>query len=401
MWPLLLLAAVVDETGHATTDHARPLDGMVVADFSRVLAGPLCTMILADLGADVIKVERPPNGDDTRAWGPPWFGEDSTYFLAANRNKRSVVLDLSDPTDRRLSGRLARRADVLVENFRPGGAAKLGLDYDSLSADNPRLIYASITGFGSQPEAAHMGGYDFLVQAVSGLMSVTGIAAGEPTKVGVAVIDVICGLYTAIGILSAHAEREHSGVGQRVHVSLLGSALASLVNQASSFLSAGVIPGAMGNAHPSIVPYETVETLDRPLALAVGSDRLFAGLVDALGLWALRDDPRFMTNSARVQHRGELMGELEKVFRQRPAAAWVADLRARGIPAGVVNNIEEAFSEAVSLGLDPVAWTHRADGTRIPTVRSPIELSRTPTDARAAPPLLGEHDAEIRRWIGE
>jgi crotonobetainyl-CoA:carnitine CoA-transferase CaiB-like acyl-CoA transferase len=378
-----------------------PLEGLVVADFSRVLAGPLATMILADLGADVIKVERPGTGDDTRSWGPPWRGDDSTYSLAMNRNKRSVSLDLTLPDDRRLARRLAVRADVLVENFRPGAAAKLGLDYDELAQDNPGLVYASVTGFGTSEAAAQLGGYDFLIQAVSGLMSITGDAEGEPHKVGVALVDVVCGLYTAIGIQGALAGRERTRRGQRVHVSLLSAALASLVNQASAYLGAGVVPGRMGNQHPSIAPYETYDAADRPLALAVGSDRLFGLLAEVIGGPHLAADPRFGSNASRVEHRSALGAELETLLAARPAAEWVTELRASGVPAGLVNDIAEAFAEAGELGLEPVVETERTDGERIPTVRSPIDLSSTPVVTRSAPPRLGEHDTEVRRWLEE
>ena len=388
----------------ATTPHDRdggPLAGLLVADFSRVLAGPLATMVLADLGADVIKVERPGVGDDTRAWGPPWRGDDSTYSLAVNRNKRSVTLDLTDPDDQRLAQRLARRADVLVENFRPGGAARLGLGYDELSPTNPGLVYASITGFGQDGAAAQLGGYDFLIQAMSGLMSVTGSPDGEPHKVGVALVDVICGLYTTIGIQSALLERRRSGRGQQVHVSLMAAALASLVNQASAYLGAGVVPGPLANRHPSIAPYETLATADRPIALAVGSDRLFGLLADVLDRPGLADDPRFLTNADRVAHRDDLAAELEAVLTRRPAADWVDDLRACGVPVGLVNDIAEAFQESTTLGLDPILDTFRSDGDAIPTVRSPLDLSRTPVVNRGAPPALGEHDHDIRRWLME
>ncbi len=378
-----------------------PLAGLVVADFSRVLAGPLATMVLADLGADVIKVERPGTGDDTRAWGPPWRGGDSTYSLAANRNKRSVTLDLTDPDDLVLAGRLVDRADVLIENFRPGGAARLGLGYDQVSTRNPGLVYASITGFGTSDAASGLGGYDFLIQAVSGLMSITGEPDGPPQKTGVALVDVICGLYTVIGVQAALAERVTSGRGQHVHVSLLGAALASLVNQASAYLGAGVVPGRLGDRHPSITPYETVPAADRPLALAVGSDRLFQRLVGLLELPHLADDPRFARNADRVANRDALAAELGEAFGERPAAVWVELLRAEGIPAGLVNDIAEAFTEAEALGLDPVVTAARSDGDRIATVRSPIDLSRTPTVVHRAPPALGEHDEQVRRWLGE
>jgi crotonobetainyl-CoA:carnitine CoA-transferase CaiB-like acyl-CoA transferase len=387
----------------AATDPAEarpaPLKGILVADFSRVLAGPLATMVLADLGADVIKVERPGIGDDTRGWGPPWHGSESTYSMAVNRNKRSVVLDLGDDADRELARELARRADVLVENFRPGAAGAWGLGYHDLVGMNPGLVYASISGFGTTEAAASLGGYDFLIQAVCGLMSLTGEPGGDPMKVGVALVDVICGLYTAIGVLAALAERERSGCGQHVQVSLLDAALASLVNQASAYIVAGVVPDRLGNRHPSIAPYETFRADDRPIALAVGSDRLFRLLANALDRPSLLDDPRYRTNGDRVAHRGELAGEIEDALAGRDAASWVAELRALGIPAGVVNDLSEALAEAAALGSEPIVNTARRDGTCIPTIRSPLRLSETPVVVTNGPPALGEHDADVRAWL--
>lgn len=382
-----------------TTGGPAPLEGLLVADFSRVLAGPLASMILADLGADVVKVERPGVGDDTRAWGPPWRGEDSTYYLSVNRNKRSLTLDLGDQEDRRLAVRLCHRADVVIENFRPGAAAGLGLDYQVLSAGNPGLVYASISGFGTAEAAAGLGGYDFLVQAMSGLMSITGDPAAEPHKVGVALVDVITGLYTVIGVQAALAEREHSGRGQQIHVSLLAAALASLANQASAYLSGDVVPTRMGNSHPSIAPYQPLCAADRPVVVAVGSDRLFAKLVTLLGLPELAVDPRFASNADRVANRHELTQTLEAVLATRPAGHWVARLRHEGIPAGLINTIDEAFAEAEQLGLQPVVTARQADGNPTPMVRSPIELSRTPTVVRSGPPSLGQHDEELRHWL--
>src|ERR687896_2277022 len=305
-----------------------PLNGVLVADFSRVLAGPLAAMLLGDLGADVIKVERPDGGDDTRAWGPPWRGDDSTYFLALNRNKRSVALDLADPGDRALARRLVERADVLIESFRPGLMASWELDGDSLRAVNPGLVSCSVTAFGSGERAKGMPGYDFLLQAMGGLMSVTGEEDGRPLKVGAAVVDLVCGLLAAIGIQAALAERERTGHGRHVEVSLMDAALTSLLNQASAWVLGGVVPHRRGNRHPSITPYETYETADRPIALAVGNDRLFGRLCDALGLSDLAGDERFATNSARVAHADELAARLEAVLRTKPADEWFDALRA-------------------------------------------------------------------------
>ncbi len=302
-----------------------PLQGLIVADFSRVLAGPYASMLLGDLGADVIKVERPGGGDDTRAWGPPWRDGESTYFLGLNRNKRSVALDLADPADRELARRLGERADVLLESFRPGLMASWGLDGAGLRATNPRLVSCSITAFGTGERAAGLPGYDFLLQAMGGLMSVTGEPDGRPLKVGAALIDLVCGLLAVTGIQAALAERERTGRGRHVEVSLMDSALASLLNQGSAWVSGGAVPSRRGNRHPSIVPYETYEAADRPFAVAVGNDRLFARLCEAVGLPDLPADERFASNEARVENVDALAAALEGVFRTQPAEHWVAD----------------------------------------------------------------------------
>jgi len=330
-----------------------PLEGLVVADFSRVLAGPFATMLLGDLGADVVKVEHPAGGDETRGWGPPWYRDHSTYYLAVNRNKRSVALDLRTGAGRRAARALAARADVLVENFKAGAAERLGLGYEEVGRDNPGLVWCSISGFGRGP-GADLPGYDFLVQSMSGLMSITGPAGGEPTKVGVALVDVLTGLYAFGGVLAALRERDRTGRGQRVEVSLLGSALASLVNQASSYLCTGRPPRAMGNRHPSITPYETLATADRPLVVAVGNDGQFARLCRVLGLPEAAADPRFATNADRVRHRDELAALLEQALAARGAADWVAAVADAGVPCGLVNDVGEAFAQAEPLGLGAV-----------------------------------------------
>ena len=370
-----------------------PLEGLVVADFSRVLAGPFATMLLGDLGADVVKVEHPDGGDETRAWGPPWYGGHSTYYLAVNRNKRSVALDLKTDAGREAARALAGRADVLVENFKAGTLERLGLGHAGLGRANPGLVWCSISGFG-RGAGAELPGYDFLVQAMSGLMSITGPAGGQPTKVGVALVDVLTGLYATSGILAALHARARTGRGQRVEVSLLGSALASLVNQASSFLCTGVRPRAMGNRHPSITPYETLATADRPLVVAVGNDGQFTRLCRVLGLDGTAADPRFATNSDRVANREELAALLEGALAGRRAADWVADLAGAGVPCGLVNDVGEAFALADRLGLGPVT-----DAGGVPQVANPIGLSATPASYRLAPPALGEHTAELLRWL--
>jgi crotonobetainyl-CoA:carnitine CoA-transferase CaiB-like acyl-CoA transferase len=371
------------------------LAGVLVADFSRVLAGPLATMTLGDLGADVIKVERPEGGDETRAWAPPVAADGSaTYYLSVNRNKRSIALDLSTDEGRRLARTLALRADVLVENFAPGAMERFGLGYAAVAAENPGVIYASLTGFG-RGAGAGLPGYDFLVQAVGGLMAITGHPDGEPTKAGVAVVDVLAGLHLTIGVLAALQARERTGRGQRIAVSLLGSVLAGLVNQASAQLNAGVAPARMGNAHPSIVPYQTLRTADRPIAVAVGNDRQFARLAAIVGL---DPDPRYATNPSRVRHRQLLVAQLEERLSTRPSAYWVAALQEAGVPCGPVNSVAEALALAGRLGLDPVVPQPRA-GEEIRTIASPLDLSDTPVTYRTPPPRLGEHTDDIVDWL--
>ena len=362
-----------------------------VVDFSRILAGPFATMMLADLGAEVIKVERPGTGDDTRAWGPP-FDEagTATYFQSVNRNKRSVVLDLADAAGLERALELIASADVVVENFRPGVMDRLGLGYGAVRRENPGLIYCSITGFGSGPGAA-LPGYDLLLQALGGLMSITGDPAGEPQKVGVALVDVLAGLFATVGILAAVRHREQSdGDGQLVEVDLLSSLLAALVNQASGYTLAGVVPTRMGNAHPSIAPYELFRAADGELVLAVGNDRQFASLCDVLGTPELAADARFATNADRVGARSELRDPLERALAARPAAEWVEELTARGVPAGTVNDVGAAFGLAERLGLDPVVEIPREGGAPARLARNPIRLSATPATYRSAPPELPE-----------
>ena len=371
-----------------------PLDGLLVADFSRVLAGPLAAMLLGDLGADVVKVERPGDGDDTRAWGPPWRAGESTYYLGLNRNKRSVALDLADEGDRALARRLGERADVLLESFRPGLMADWGLDGDSLRGVNPGLVSCSVTAFGTGDRAAGLPGYDFLLQALGGLMSVTGEPDGRPLKVGAAVVDLVCGQLAVIGIQAALAARARTGRGRHVEVSLMDSALTCLLNQGSAWVAGGVRPGRLGNRHPSIVPYETYEAADRPLAVAVGNDRLFARLCAALERPELARDERFASNAARVAHVDDLGQELAAALRTRPAAEWVERLRAAAVPAGLVNGVDEAFALAEELDLDAVGTV---DG--VPLVRPPLRLDGERPPIRRRPPRLDEHGEEIRRWL--
>jgi crotonobetainyl-CoA:carnitine CoA-transferase CaiB-like acyl-CoA transferase len=367
-----------------------PLSGLIVADFSRVLAGPYASMLLGDLGADVIKVERPGTGDDTRAWGPPWRDGFSTYYLALNRNKRSVVLDLADPGDRELARRLGTRADVLLESFRPGLMASWGLDGDTLREANPRLVSCSVTAFGSGERAKGMPGYDFLLQAMGGLMSVTGDADGRPLKTGAAVVDLICGLLATIGIQAALAD----GGGRHVEVSLMDSALAALLNQGTAWVAGGTVPSRRGNRHPSIVPYETYEAADRPFAVAVGNDRLFARLCEAVGMPDLPGDPRFASNEARVENVDALAERFNAVFRSQPAEHWVGALRAAGVPVGPINRVDEAFALAAELGMEPTD-----DAQRVPLVTPPLRLGGERPEIRLPPPELDEHGDEIRTWL--
>ncbi|MDJ0394759.1 CaiB/BaiF CoA-transferase family protein [Rhodococcus sp. G-MC3] len=369
----------------AETENSGPLAGLVVADFSRVLAGPYATMMLADMGAEVIKIERPGGGDDTRSWGPPYdSSRTATYFASVNRNKTSRVIDLKSDRGTAEAREIVSRADILVENFRSGTMESLGLGYEALSHEQPGLIYCSITGFGTGGGAA-LPGYDLLVQAMGGLMSVTGPDAQTPTKVGVAMVDVATGLHALAGILAALHHRSVSGTGQLVHTSLMACVLSALSNQSAAYLGSGEVPRSMGNKHASVVPYEVFETADRPLALAVGNDKQFAALVEVLGLSDLAGDERFVGNSARVENRDVLVDQLTSKFVSRTADEWYRALTDRHVPAGPVNSIEEAFEFAESLGLNP-----RVDvpGAVSKHVRNPIDFSATPVDYRLPPPTF-------------
>jgi crotonobetainyl-CoA:carnitine CoA-transferase CaiB-like acyl-CoA transferase len=374
------------------------LGDLAILDFSRVLAGPFATMMLADLGATVTKVERPGSGDETRSWGPPYDSRgEATYFQAVNRNKRSVALDLSDETDRRRAQELARDSDVVVENFRPGVMERLGLGYEQLSAQDDSIVYCSITGFGAGA-GGELPGYDLLVQALGGLMSITGSPDSEPQKVGVALVDVLAGLFASVGILAALRHRDATGEGQRVEVDLLSALLAGLVNQGSAYTIAGVVPGRLGNAHPSISPYELYPTAGGDLVLAVGNDRQFAALCEVLGRPALAQDARFASNGDRVAHRDQLREALLELLATRPAAEWAAALTDARVPAGVVNDVAGAFELAERLGLDPIVAVpvndgkgdvvNDGNGDAVALTRNPIALSRTPPSYRSAPPPL-------------
>ncbi len=371
-----------------------PLENVLVADFSRVLAGPYATLQLADLGADVVKVEAPA-GDDTRRWGPPYASDgEATYYLSVNRNKRSVRLDLREPDDLGLAHELVSRADVMVHNFRAGTAESFGLGYEQVRASRPELVYCTIGGFG--PDVA-LPGYDLLAQAMGGLMSITGDA--EPTKVGVAVVDVLTGLHATIGILAALRHRDATGQGQHVRVDLLHCLLASLVNQSSAYVAGGVVPARLGNRHPSIAPYAPYPTKDQPLVVAVGNDRQFAVLCQVLGRPELAGDPRFAGNPDRVRHEPALAAVLAELLATRTAAEWSEELNPAGVPCGPVNDIAAAFALAEELGAPATTTVPRADGSTVATVLNPIELPESPVAYRNAPPRLGEHDEEIRNWL--
>jgi crotonobetainyl-CoA:carnitine CoA-transferase CaiB-like acyl-CoA transferase len=376
-------------------DSPGALGHLRIVDFSRVLAGPLATMILGDLGADVIKIEHPARGDDTRAWGPPFHEGNSTYYLGLNRNKRGIALDLKQEGDRAEARRLCLSADVVVDNFRPGTMAAWGLDHSSLVAERPDLISCSITGFGSTGPGSALAGYDFLVQAMSGLMSITGEVDASPMKVGVALVDKIAGLYATIAILAAIESRRETGVGQQVEVSLMGGALAGLLNVGSGFVSTGQEPARHGNRHPSIAPYQIYPSSDGRFALAAASDVLWKRLCEEIALPELTTDPRFETNAGRVEHVADLEVALSAVFVDRSTAEWVERFRALGIPVGPINTVAEAFATATELGMDPIAILEGEDGP-YRSVRSPMQLSATPPTVRRRPPGLDEHGDEIR-----
>ncbi|MBU6163840.1 MAG: CoA transferase [Actinomycetales bacterium] len=356
------------------------LSGVKIADFTRVLAGPYATMLLADLGAEVIKVERPEIGDETRDWKPPVDSEGrSTYFLGVNRNKTGLVLNLTDPADQIRARDLILSSDVVIENFGAGGMAKFGLDYKSLKKLKPELIYCSITGFGSSDKAAQLPGYDMLIQAMSGLMHVTGDPSGEPTKAGVAVIDVIAGLHASTGILAALRARDEQGIGQLIEIDLFSSALSALTNQSSAYVAGGVDPKRLGNHHPSIVPYGIFTAKDRSIAISIGNDRQFSKFAELLDI----NDSKYNENSERVKHRNPLIDLINEKLQSKSASEWIDLFRKNQIPAGPINTIPEAFIFAESIGLKPIV-----DIAGAKSVANPIKLSETPAEYRKAPPTL-------------
>ena len=376
----------------------KPLAGVKVLDLSRVLAGPWCTQLLADLGAEVIKVERPGSGDDTRHWGPPWHGEGerqvAAYFLSCNRGKKSAAIDFGREEGAALVRMLAAQADVVVENFKVGGLKKFGLDADSLRAANPRLIYASITGFGQDGPYADRAGYDFIIQGMGGMMSVTGLPDGEPgggpMRAGVAIADIFTGMYTCVAILAALNGRERTGEGAAIDMALFDTQLAVMANQASNALISGKDPPRQGNTHPNIVPYQAFDAADQPIIIAVGNDRQFAKLAAICGHPEWPSDERFASNGARVTHRSEIVGLVSETIRTKPAAEWLVRLEAAGIPAGPINSISQGLSDVQAL--------HRAMVRTIagvPLVGSPVRLDGERADSDLPPPALGEHTDEV------
>lgn len=384
------------------------LEGVKVLDMSRVLAGPWCSQILADFGADVIKIEAPGNGDDTRSWGPPNLPPEAgdsepghaAYYLACNRNKRSVSIDLSRPEGPALIKRLAAEADIFIENFKVGGLKKFGLDYGALSAINPRLVYCSITGFGQDGPYSHLPGYDFVAQAMGGMMSLTGERDGPPLKPGIALADISTGMYATVSIMMALRHAERTGKGQQIDCSLLDTQITMLANHALSYLVSGKAPSRMGNVHPNVVPYGIFDAADTPMVIAVGNNKQYAGLCDALGRPDLSDNPRYATNSVRVENRSALEAELRGLIAQHRAADLTKALSERGVPCGPVNTVEQIFQDPFCEARGVVHYFERADGVKVPSVAFPGKLSETPSRFMRSPPGVGENTTEaLSDWL--
>ncbi|MCU6482538.1 formyl-CoA transferase/CoA:oxalate CoA-transferase [Arthrobacter silviterrae] len=376
------------------------LADLVVLDLTRILSGPFATMTLADLGADVIKIEQPGQGDDTRQWGPPFQGEEAAYFLSVNRNKRSLAVDLKSAEGLAAVRKLALTADVLVENFRPGTAARLGLGYEELSARNPGLVYASISGYGQTGPDAHRPGYDAIAQARSGIMSVTGEAAGPPVRVGVSSADLTAGMWATIGILAALHEKGRTGLGQWVDISLLDGSVSWLTYVSSGYFASGNIPQRYGSAHPTIVPYQAFETADGFAMVAVGNDGLWRRFAQAVGRADLATDPLFAGNPDRVAHRGALLPLIEGIMLTRTTEEWVAVLDAAGVPVGPIQTVDQALADPQVLARGMVATVQHPTEGELNMVNCPIKLSRTPATVRTAPPLLGQHTDGILASLG-
>jgi len=384
-----------------------PLSGIKVLDLSRVLAGPWASQLLADYGADVIKIERPGSGDDTRLWGPPWLADgsgkataESAYFLSANRNKKSVTADLSQPGGQTLVTDLARTADILIENFRVGTLAQYGLDAISLHKLNPRLIYCSISAYGQTGSRSMLPGYDAMIQAEAGLMSITGASdaeGGRPQKVGVAIADIMTGMYAVTAVLAALQARHRDGAGQSIDLSLYQTQVAWLANQAQNYLMTGLSPVRLGTAHPNLVPYQAFETTDDEVMLAVGNDRQFVACMKCLGLGEQAVEQRFSTNDTRVRNRLELVGLMSDRMRQKSSAHWLAEFAAAGVPTGRINDLHTVFSDAYAAEAGLVQQVPHALAERVPTVSNPVHFSRTPVEYRVAAPILGQHTEEVLR----
>jgi len=376
------------------------LDGIRVLDLTRALAGPYCTMFLGDLGAEVAKIEQPHVGDDTRGWGPPFVGKESAYFLAINRNKKSITIDLKSDRGVELVRRLAERADVLVENFRPGTLERLGLGERELRPLNPRLIYASLSGFGADGPMKDWPGYDLVIQAWGGFMSITGMADGEPTKVGVAIIDIVAGLMMGKAIVAALFARERTGVGQKIDTSLLEAEVSCLIPYGSDYLASGKVPGRWGNSHPNIVPYQSFKTQDGYLVVGAASEGNWRRLCQAIAMAELADDPRFAKNAQRVEHRAELIRILTTVFLKRGTAAWIELLTGAGIPCAPVNTIDQVFSAPQVLHREMLIEVEHPTAGSVRMAGLPVKFSGTPASVRLAPPLLGQHNQEVlRSWL--
>ncbi len=377
-----------------------PLSGLRVLDLTRVLAGPWATQMLADFGAEVIKIERPGEGDDTRGWGPPFLTNadgtsgDSAYFQSANRGKHSVCIDMAKPEGQDLLRRLAAQSDIIVENFKVGGLKKYGLDYDSLNAVNPKLIYCSITGFGQTGPYANRAGYDFMIQGMAGVMSITGEPDGAPMKMGVAFSDIFAGLHAVIGIQAALYHREKTGVGQHIDISLLDSQVAVLANQALNYLVGGKVPARLGNAHPNIVPYQTFETADGHIIMAVGSDRQYTEYCRIIGATTLAEAP-YNTNRGRVENRAALVPQLEPLMKQRSTADWVAAFEAASVPCGPINTIDQVFADPHVKARGLELSLEREDGSSVPGVANPIVFSATPHETKNPSPILGQGTVHV------
>lgn len=375
------------------------LEGIRILDLSRVLAGPFCTQLLGDLGAEVIKIEQPGKGDDTRQWGPPWFHGESAYYLSCNRNKKSVTVNLQTEAGRDLIRQMASHSDVLVENFKVGAMEKWGLGYAALRELNPRLIYCAITGYGQIGPLASRPGYDFIIQAQGGIMSLTGEAEGEPSKVGVAIADIVTGLYAHSAILAALFHRQHTGEGQFIDIALLDAQVSWLANVAMNYLISGEPPKRYGNAHPNVVPYQIFATTEGHLALGVGNDAQFQRLSEQLGLPELAHDPRFHTNAGRVQNREILIAQLQKIFLQRTAAEWVEQLTAAGIPAGPINNVAEILADPQIAAREMVVEIVHVSGAPLKLLGPVPKFSATPARVQSPPPLLGQHTEQVLREL--